>query len=335
MAGEGAARGLDDGGVGGDRVATKQIQAELTVPFVYECRWCGSVPPGKKESQPLTRPPDGPCPHCGGLYNHKRISVAEDDVDGTEAAKLEEGEPVSAADLFKVVGNTEKVPTGLSGFDHVFNGGLPRLGGAILLTAPAGTGKTTLAYALLRSLAERDVKSIFVSSEQSLPDLGQQLAWLGPPSKKCARHMLMHHERDRDEIIYQIERSRAKVAVVDSLHAVESVTDSDGAPLASGHPSAVAQAADDFKRLAGEREMTVICMGHMNSDGFIAGGNRVKHVLDATLVLRPGKGERDPRRVLEIEGKNRLAPRGRRALFMMTATSFEDHGPLPDEDEAA
>lgn len=298
---------------------------------VFECRWCGSIPPGEKKSRPLTKPPDGPCPCCGGMYNHKRVSVADDDVDGVEAARLEEGEPVSAADLYKIAGDVEKVPTGLAGVDHVFNGGLPAKGGAILFTAPAGCGKSTLMQKLGRSLAELDVKTLYVSGEQTLQDLGQQFAWLGPPSKKCARNFMLYHETDRDEIVYQIERSRAKVAIVDSLHAVENVTDSDGVPLSAGHPNAVAQVALDLKRLAGEREMTIFAIGHMTADGTVSGGNRVKHVLDATLVLRPGSGERDPRRVLEIEGKNRFAPRGRRALFMMTETDLEDRGALHDE----
>ena len=215
----------------------------------------------------------------------------------------------------------------------MLDGGLPKLGGGILFTAPAGCGKSTLMQELGRSLAERDIKCLYCSSEQTLPELGQQFAWLGPPGKKCARHFLLLHETDRDEIVYQIEKSRARVAVVDSLHAVENVTDDDGVPLSAGHPNAVARVAIDLKRVAAEREMTIFCIGHMKEDGTIAGGTRVRHVLDATLVLRPGSGERDPRRILEFEGKSRFGPRGRRALFMMTESGLEDRGPLLEDEK--
>ena len=291
------------------------------MPVAYQCRRC--------KGPPLPQEPEGACPSCGGFYRHVRLYVADDDVEGAEAGGIEDGEPISAGDLFKSMGEIRRVEVpGMPGFNHVFNGGLPPHGGAILVCSPAGTGKSTLLQVVLRSLAEAEVRSMYISAEQTLKDLGQQFSWLGRPSRNCSKYMLLNHLRRRDEILECVEKSRAKVVVVDSLHAVTEVADDQGLELSTGHSHAVAQVGTDLKRLAGELEAVIFAVGHVNNDGTIAGGTRVRHMLDATLVLRPGGSELDPRRVLEFEGKNRFGPRGRRALFEMREDSFEDKGPL-------
>lgn len=294
------------------------------MPVAYVCRRC--------KGPALPQEPEGRCPNCGGFYRHNRVYIADGDVDGAESQGIEDGEPISAGDLYKNIGEVTRVPVpGMPGLNHVFNGGLPPFGGAVLVCSPAGTGKSTLLMVTLRQLAEADVKSIYVSAEQTLTDLGQQFSWLGPPSRKCSRHMLLNHLRERDDVVECLEKSGARVAVVDSLHAVTGVTDDQGFALSTGHANAVAQVGTDLKRLAGERQMVVFAVGHVLNDGTIAGGTRVRHMLDATLVLRPGAGERDPRRVLEFEGKNRFGPRGRQALFEMREDAFVDAGPIDPE----
>lgn len=296
------------------------------MPVAYQCRRC--------KGPPLPQEPEGRCPNCGGFYRHTRIYIADGDVDGAESQGIEDGEPISAGDLFKSIGAVTRVPVpNMPGLNHVLNGGLPPFGGAILMCSPAGTGKSTLLMVALRNLAEADVKSIYVSAEQTLTDLGQQFSWLGAPSKKCSRHMLLNHLRSRDDILDCLEKSGARVAVVDSLHAVTDVTDDQGFPLSAGHANAVAQVGTDLKRLAGERQMVIFAVGHVLNDGTIAGGTRVRHMLDATMVLRPGANERDPIRILEFEGKNRFGPRGRQARMEMREDAFVDAGAIDQDVE--
>lgn len=289
----------------------------------YQCRRCkGPV---------LTHEWEGPCPNCGGFYRGIVTMRPDDEIEGAEITPIEEGKPISAGDLFAVMGDIKKIQTGMTGFDYIFNGGLPPHGGGILLCAAAGTGKSTLCWILLQALAAQKIKGIYVSAEQTLKDLGQQFSWLGKPPREASRYMLVHHERSRDNILEDIEQSEAKVAIVDSLHTVEDVTDAEGFSMATGGAHAVAQVGSNLKHLAGELGITIFAIGHVNNDGTIAGGTRVRHMLDAVLVMRPGVSEKDERRILEFEGKTRFGPRGRRALFKMNESGLVDCGPLVEE----
>lgn len=292
------------------------------MPVAYQCRRC--------KGPPLDREPEGPCPNCGGFYRHDRVNVYDGEVKGARLPTIKDGEPVSAGDLMDVLGRTARIETGMPGVDWVFGGGLPKIN-TILLASPEGVGKSTFLMELFRRLARLDIDSLYISAEQELKKLAGNFAWLGPFPKK---HMVLHHAVDKDEIFRAIEKSRARVFALDSIHAVENVTDPDGFTLAKGQPTAVERIATDATRLASEKEVLIFIVGHVNNDGSLAGGAHLRHVLDANLVLRqpPGAREDDPERILRFERKTRFAPRGRRALFMMGTTGLEDRGPLSDEE---
>ena len=241
--------------------------------------------------------------------------------------------PISAGDLIAGMVNDPaliKRATGWPGFDWVFDGGLPMFG-AIMICASSGTGKSTLLWHLLCLLAQHKVDDLYISAEQTLRDLGRQFSRFGPAPSK---HMIVHAETDRDSILSTIEKLRPRVVVIDSIHAVEGITDSEGFALATGGVTAVSQLGRDIKRLASELEILIFAVGHMNNDGTVAGGANVRHMLDATLVMRRGINDRDPKRVLEFDGKSRFGPIGRQALFEMREDGLIDKGPLthPERD---
>jgi hypothetical protein len=157
--------------------------------------------------------------------------VAEGDLDGATIPPIKQGEPISAADAIahararKEEG--DRIETGLPGVDWVFNGGLPTKGTA-LFCSPAGTGKTTLAWELGRMLARKKIETLFLSSEQTIEELGAQFERLGAAP---AKHFILVSETDQSAILRVIEKSRAQVVFLDSLHEVEGVTDEGGYDL--------------------------------------------------------------------------------------------------------
>lgn len=295
------------------------------MPVAYRCRRCQG--PALPHSPGTQRGESSACPHCHGFYSYERIFVGDGEVEGAELASLREGGVVSAHDLMEIVKSDPKAkrrPTGLAGIDWIFGGGLPT-SGAVFLCARAGCGKSTLLMTIFRALARRRVATLYVNAEQSLQDLGRQFAWLG---RMPAKHMGLLAETDADAIFEAIDRSRVRVAAIDSIHTIENVEDPNGAPLVTGASAAVAQLARDIKRRTSDRELLVFVVGHVNNDGTIAGGTRVQHMLDATLVLQGGAYEDDPARILRFEGKNRFGPMGRRArLEMREGKGLVDLGP--------
>ena len=73
---------------------------------------------------------------------------------------------------------TERVPTGIVGLDHLIEGGLPK-GRSILVTGEPGTGKTIFALQFLADGLRRGEKGIYVSADESPMDVLEQAASLG------------------------------------------------------------------------------------------------------------------------------------------------------------
>lgn len=73
---------------------------------------------------------------------------------------------------------TERVPTGITGLDHLIEGGLPK-GRSILVTGEPGTGKTILALQFLVDGLKKGEKGIYVTADESPIDVLEQAASLG------------------------------------------------------------------------------------------------------------------------------------------------------------
>lgn len=290
------------------------------MPRAYRCRKCKGKPY-------LPKKPEGACPYCLGFYRYEPAHVLEGEVDGAELQPIKDGEIISQADLMagKEEPDEKKRPTGLSGVDHVFDGGLPRVG-TILICSPAGSGKTTWLWGLLHKIAEEQKqKALFLSTEQATRGLRRQFKRLPlPPS----RHMVVCSESDHEAILRIVEKGEPDLFVLDSLHDVEGVTDENAYDLASGGASAVKRVAKEIGHLAEEMGFLAFLVGHMTNEEALAGGSHLRHEVDAVLVLRYFTDDTDPRRILEFRGKSRFGEVGRQALLQMEEGGMRDLGPL-------
>lgn len=132
----------------------------------------------------------------------------------------------------------QKVPTGIDGFDEITLGGLPQ-GRSALLCGAAGCGKTVFGVTFLVEGATRfDDPGVFVSFEETAPDLTTNVASLGYDLQDLIdRHKLLidHVQVERSEIEeageydleglfvrlgYAIDRIGAKRVVLDTLESL-------------------------------------------------------------------------------------------------------------------
>lgn len=72
----------------------------------------------------------------------------------------------------------ERLPTGIPGFDHIANGGLPR-GRTTLVSGTAGSAKTVFAAQFLAAGAQRGEGVVFVTFEESPDDLRRNMRGFG------------------------------------------------------------------------------------------------------------------------------------------------------------
>jgi circadian clock protein KaiC len=142
----------------------------------------------------------------------------------------------SAADA--VLGAIAKAPTGISGFDEILGGGLPR-GRPTIITGRAGCGKTLLSMEfLVRGAREFGEPGVFVSFEESPRELVENMASLGFDVAELqaeGKLLLEHIHVERSEIeetgeydlealfirlSFAIDQVGAKRIVLDTLEAL-------------------------------------------------------------------------------------------------------------------
>src|SRR3954471_17918798 len=72
-----------------------------------------------------------------------------------------------------------KTPTGISGLDEITQGGFPK-GRPVLICGSAGCGKTVFAAQfLVRGITEYNEPGVFMSFEETVTDLAQNVSSLG------------------------------------------------------------------------------------------------------------------------------------------------------------
>jgi DNA repair protein RadA/Sms len=275
------------------------------------CRHCQAV---------RTPPIEGPCPICRGFYRTilKRVQGGAGE-GGADDDERPEG-PVPVGDLLDeaLSDPIKRLPTGMSGLDHVLGGGMPEVG-AVLFSGTAGSGKTSL---LVEALLRMRIRSLLISTEQSERDLMAQFLRFGEDRfRRAHRYMSVQHETDFDEILDVIRAHKPRLLVLDSLQDINNDTMIE-----------VCRAAKTLRRLSRELGFFAFLVGHMNNQDLMMGGAHLRHAVDGLLLLdRLSESDKDPRRILRFRGKVRFAELGREALFRMTEEGFEDCGPLKNE----
>ena len=98
--------------------------------------------------------------------------------------------PITSAGLDQP-GTTERVATGISSLDNLFQGGGYTRGSTVLASGTAGTGKTSLAAAFAVAACKRGERCLFLSYEESSGQLIQNLSSIGFDLKPLVKKGLL------------------------------------------------------------------------------------------------------------------------------------------------
>jgi DNA repair protein RadA/Sms len=203
-------------------------------------------------------------------------------------------------------------PTGLDELDRVLGGGLVP-GAVVLLAGEPGIGKSTLLLEVAALAAARREPAAAARPE---PDAGRRPAPVlyvtGEESAEQVRlrpdrvgaitdRLYLAAETDLAAVLGQVDAVRPEMLVVDSIQTI-GTAEVDGAP---GGVTQIREVTANLIRVAKERGITVVLVGHVTKDGAIAGPRLLEHLVDVVLYF---EGDRHSRLRMIRAVKNRYGP---------------------------
>ena len=259
---------------------------------VYSCTECGGAAPKWQ----------GQCPHCGA-WNTLVETVAAPTAMRFESVA---GERSSVTALAHVKARVdERIPTGLSEFDRVLGGGLVA-GGVALLGGDPGIGKSTLLLQACAALGATR-RTLYVTGEESVEQIAlraQRLGLVNAPVELLAEVQL-------EAVIAALTATQPEIVVIDSIQTMYT----EALQSAPGSVAQVRECAAQLTRLAKQRGVVVVFVGHVTKEGAIAGPRVLEHIVDTVLYF-----EGDPHSSFRLVRaiKNRFGAANELGVFGMT-----------------
>ena len=212
--------------------------------------------------------------------------------------------------------------TGLAEVDRVLGGGIFD-GAPILLSAPGGSGKSTMALSIANRIAsgpDRDV--VYATGEETIEDIALRADRLGA----TAARLRIVAETSLERILDLAGRALPSLLVVDSIQVIRS--DAASSDAGSAHQIRLCVAA--LARFAKQTKVPILIIGHVNKEGEMAGPETLRHLVDVVLYLEAADGGNGQRRYLSTS-KNRHGATSEIGVLEMTGRGLVD---APNDDSA-
>ena len=262
------------------------------IKTTFFCRSCGYQSPKWL----------GKCPSCGewNRFVEEEIRVSDTGI----VPELQFNSSPIPIDSIEA-DETERLKIGIDEVDRVLGGGIVA-GSAILVGGDPGIGKSTLLLQVMHNLAEKDLKVLYITGEESAKQIGLRGKRIGASSK----NLMVLVEIALENILRQIKEIKPHVVVVDSIQTVYSSTLSS----APGSVSQVREASGQLILLSKKTGIPVFLIGHVTKEGAIAGPKILEHMVDTVLYFEGDSGH-SYRIIRGI--KNRYGPTNEIGVFEM------------------
>ncbi|WP_018654677.1 DNA repair protein RadA [Actinomadura flavalba] len=217
-------------------------------------------------------------------------------------------------------------PTGLDELDRVLGGGIVP-GAVLLLAGEPGIGKSTLllevaALASNPGAARDPVPGaeprpvLYVTGEESAEQVRLRADRVGAITDT----LYLAAETELSAVLGHVDAVEPALLVVDSIQTI-GTSEVDGAP---GGVTQIREVAANLIRVAKERGITVVLVGHVTKDGAIAGPRLLEHLVDVVLYF---EGDRHSRLRMIRAVKNRYGPTDELGCFDLSEVGIVG---LPD-----
>ncbi|MGO3147070.1 MAG: DNA repair protein RadA [Leucobacter sp.] len=223
------------------------------------------------------------------------------------------GEGREARPITEVSGDEVKHrSTGIAELDRVLGGGIVP-GAAILMSGEPGVGKSTLLLDVAARIARHGARVLYASGEESVGQIRMRAERTGALEET----LFLASETDLATVLGHIEAVQPGLIVVDSVQTLAS----DQVDGIAGGPSQVREAAAALIRVAKERGIPVILVGHVTKDGSVAGPRLLEHLVDVVCHF---EGDRNTALRFLRSLKNRFGPTDEVGCFEMTGGGISE-----------
>jgi len=259
---------------------------------VYSCTECGAQSPKWQ----------GQCPGCGS-WNTLVESLAQPAPTrfASVAGSRSTIRPLASVETRE----TTRIATGVEEFDRVLGGGLVA-GGVVLLGGDPGIGKSTLLLQAGAALGAAH-RTLYVTGEESVEQVAIRAQRLGLVN--AAVELLA--EVQLEAILAAIGAAAPEIVVIDSIQTLYT----EALTSAPGSVAQVRECAAQLTRMAKQRGIVVLFVGHVTKEGAIAGPRVLEHIVDTVLYFE-GDAHSSFRLVRAI--KNRFGAANELGVFAMT-----------------
>ena len=244
----------------------------------------------------------GKCPSCGEWNRFVEEELRMIDSAVSMGISFNEA-PIPIDEI--VADEKERITTGIVEMDRVLGGGIVN-GSVTLVGGDPGIGKSTLLLQILHNLAEKGLKILYVSGEESAKQIKLRGRRIGASSK----NLIVLVEIDLDTIIRHIKEISPSVVVIDSIQTMYS-------SVLTSAPGSVGQVRESSGRLILMSKKTgipIFLVGHVTKDGSIAGPKVLEHMVDTVLYFEGDSGH--AYRIIRSI-KNRFGPTNEIGVFEM------------------
>ena len=185
-------------------------------------------------------------------------------------------------------------------------------GSVILLAGYSGVGKSTLLLQVANMIACNH-SVLYVTGEESAEQVKLRAQRLGISSK----NILVAAEQSVSAIEKQIQESKAKVVIVDSIQSIFH-------PEITSAPGAVSQVRECAFALITATKLincATVLVGHVTKDGSIAGPRVLEHMVDVVLQF---DGDRVRQLRILKASKNRFGNTSELGIFAMGECGLDE-----------
>ena len=268
---------------------------------VFVCTSCGAESPKWI----------GKCNSCGewNTYQEEKVVKNEKSTFRKSLGAESNNKPIPVSEVNLV--DLPRINTNNNELNRVLGGGLVP-GSLVLIGGEPGIGKSTLV--LQTALTLPDLKVLYVSGEESPQQIKLRSERIVPGGTS---NCLVVSEVLVEKITAHIENTNPDLLIIDSIQTIET----DYIESTPGSVSQIRESTAIILKVAKEKNLPVILIGHINKEGSLAGPKVLEHMVDVVLQF---EGDRNHMYRILRATKNRFGSTSELGIFEMQQSGLRE-----------